>query len=300
VKHPEARLIAFHGIGQSHQYFTSWGEHFEKSHIALHAICLPGRANRMKDPACGVVDAAHAIVRCINFFVEKEIWKNVQLSLFGHCLGGIIAFEVAKILNEAYDPKDHHNLNILCQHLIISSAMAPQTLSDYNKDRYSKKWWVQSDTDLMDRAAGLGGVPVVLRDKHRRDLFRVFIPYIRSDHNAYEKYIYVPMERKNPDDEGSVDCPITCFGTEDDKAVLKDDMKEWGHATDYGSNTGENNDNYFFLMGGHSWMNIASKESIIKDYLQQVCDGFEPSFDMPEEDEEEYEREYNNFYGKFN
>ncbi len=301
VKHPEARLIVFHGIGQSHQYFTKWGEHFEGSHIALHAVCLPGRAHRTKDPTCGVVDAAQSIVRCIETFVEKEIWGNVALYLFGHCLGGIIAFEVAKILNESYDEKDHHNSNILCQHLVISSAKAPQTLTESNKDKYSKKWWMQSDSDLMDRAASLGGVPVVLRDKHRRDLFRMFVPCIRADFNAYEKYIYVPMERKNPDDEGSIDCPITCFGTEDDKALsTKEEMKEWSHATDYGSNAGEKNHSYHFLMGGHTWMNIVSKERVIKIFLEQLCSGFEPHLEMPEEDEEEYEREYNTFYGKFN
>jgi thioesterase component of yersiniabactin synthetase len=298
VKRPSARLLIFHGIGQSHMFYRKWQEFFTLSDISLHCVCLPGRSFRLKETPVGVVDGAKYIVRAIDQLYEDKKWlRDTRLFLFGHCLGAIIAFEVAKHYNEHFDeskPEDHVEI----QHLVVSSCKGPSVLHEHNLDRYSKKWWLQSDSDIMTRAAALGGVPVVLRDKNRRDLLRAFVPCIRQDFQAFEKWLYEPMERRSPDDRGSIDCPVTSFHCQDDKAQLPEEVQAWEEATDYGTSPGQVNQHYSMFMGGHSWLLIPAKEDALKSYLELLCLAPEPpEFDPPAEDEEELTRIVETFYG---
>ena len=276
VRRPAARLLIFHGIGQSHMFYRKWQEYFTLSDISLHCVCLPGRSFRLKETRVGVIDAAKYIVRAIDHLYEEKMWKrDTKLYFFGHCLGAIIAFEVAKHYNEHFNESKPED-SVEIQHLVVSSCKGPTVLDEHNRDRYGKKWWLQSDSDIMTRAAALGGVPIVLRDKNRRDLLRTFVPCIRQDFQALEKWQYEPMERKNPDDRGSIDCPITSFHCQDDKAQLPEEVQAWEEATDYGTNPGQVNQHFSMLMGGHSWILIPAKEDALKLYLELLCLAPEP------------------------
>jgi surfactin synthase thioesterase subunit len=255
------------------------------------------------------VEAARYVARTIDEFFEQKTWsKSPPISFFGHCLGAIVAFEVAKHYTELFDEAKPLE-NVVIHHLVVSSCKGPTALDEYNKDRYSKKWWMQSDADLMDRAAMLGGVPVILRDKNRRDLLRSFVPCIRADYKALEKYAYEPMERKSVEDRGSVDCPVTSICCKDDKAQQFEDVGRWEEVTDWGSNPGQVNEHYTMVMGGHSWPLLKAKEDALKEFLERLCvlythEGHmeaatmeEMGFEEPQEDEEELERTVETFYG---
>jgi len=103
--YPTARLIAFHGIGQSHMFFRSWAAEFKAANISLHAVCLPGRCHRVNEECCGVLDAAKCITRVIELYhanghEEEHVgvaWKQVPTFFYGHCVGALVAFEVAKV-----------------------------------------------------------------------------------------------------------------------------------------------------------------------------------------------------------
>lgn len=309
VRRPIARILVFPGIGQSHMFYRKWGEFFTLSDIALHAICLPGRSFRVKERNAGAVEAARYIVQAIDAYFENKSWrKDPPLLLFGHCLGAIVAFEVAKHYNELFDDAKPTE-NVLICHLVASSCKGPTALDEYNQDRYSKKWWVQSDSDIMDRAATLGGVPTILRDKNRRDLLRSFVPCIREDFKALEKYIYVPMERKSVEDRGSIDCPVTTICCKDDKAQQFEEVSAWEQCTDYGTNPGQVNSHHAMILGGHSWPLLSGKEDALKEFLERLCAHYvqereagkalalDFSFEEPVEDEEELERVVETFYG---
>ena len=220
---------------------------------------------------------------------------------FGHCSGALIAFEVVKMFtqqveDEVVDEETATNV----EHLIVTSCKPPHLITNENKDRYGKKWFVQSDSDLMDRAANLGGVPTILRDKYRRDLLRTFIPNIRQDYMALEKYIYEPMKRVDPNMQGSINIPITSIGTEDDKSVRKDELIVWKETTDYGTNPGDRCKKYLFLTGGHSWMEIPKKEEVFQEFLVKICSGANhllEELEVPEENDSDNEREVETYYG---
>lgn len=309
VRRPIARLVVFPGVGQSHMFYRKWGEFFTLSDISLHAICLPGRSFRVKERNAGAKEAAGYVVRSVDHFFEQKVWgKGPPLVFFGHCLGAIVAFEVIKHYTELFDEAQPLE-NVIVRHLVVSACKAPTALDEYNRDRYSKKWWVQSDADLMDRAAMLGGVPVILRDKNRRDLLRQFVPCIREDFKAMEKYLYDPSERKSVEDRGSVDCPVTSLCCKDDKAQQFEDVARWEEVTDWGTNPGQSNTHYAMLLGGHSWLLLGRKEAALREFLERVCvlytqqeqldkDSLEEmGFEEPQEDEEELERVVETFYG---
>ncbi len=310
--YPSARLIVFHGIGQNHTFYRSWGDKFRQINVALHAVCMPGRCHRLNEPPCGLLDAANFVVKVIETYHangleddrSKVQWTQLPTFVYGHCMGAEIAFEVAKAFNIQYHDKTHPNKSFLIDHLVISSALPPHLLSVRNKDRYEKRWSVQSDSDLMDRAAALGGIPQILRNKHRRDFLRLFIPTIRQDYYAYEKYDYIPMVRKAVDDRGSVDCPVTVFGTKDDKFEDSELVAQWDQITNYGVKGDGLNHTYFFAVGGHSWLNIPYKEDILLHFLLQICSGVSENgiqVRMPtwedEDGDDEYVREVETFYG---
>jgi surfactin synthase thioesterase subunit len=326
VLYPISRLIIFPGIGQNHLFFRKWGEILQENNIALHSLCLPGRCHRINEKYCLVSDAAEYIVKIIEIYHENYInsetdgngnsngngnendikWKKVPTYFYGHCLGALIAFEVAKIFTQQIYTKEHSNNDYTISHLIVSSCKAPDIITKINKDKYGKKWNIQSDSDLMNRCGELGGIPLLLRNKDRRDLLRLMMTTVRKDYYSLEKYIYIPLERKNPHDRGSLDCPITTFGARDDKEAREEEQSPWEEATEYGANPGQYNHNYFFLVGGHTWLNIPTKEKIIQNYILYVCLGVEPSelpnyCQMPswedEEGDEEYVREVQIFYG---
>ena len=244
-----------------------------------------------------------------NYLLEdssKKSWAKVPTYCYGHCLGAILAFEVAKALTMQVIDRDHPNEDFLIKHLVVSSSRAPHVQSVGNKDRYAKKWAMQTDTDLMNRTAQLGGVPAILRNKHRRDMLRMFIPSFRNDYAMYEKYDYIPLERKSVDDRGSIDCPLTVFGCRDDKHCPDlEEVAAWELVTDYGNKAEQNSHAYFFLVGGHSWMNIAYKEKVLVDYLLSMCVGTETEYLEPhmpswedEDGDEDYVREVESFYGE--
>lgn len=145
--YPAARLICFHGIGQSHMFFRSWAAEFKAANVALHAVCLPGRCHRVCEDFCGVLDAAKYIAQVIELYHENgkeegELvgggakWAQVPTFFYGHCMGALVAFEVAKTFNMQFLDKGHSNYQTFrLEHLIVSSARPPQLLSDGNKDR---------------------------------------------------------------------------------------------------------------------------------------------------------------------
>ena len=115
-------------------------------------------------------------------------------------LGAIVAFEVIKHYTELFDEAQPLE-NVIVQRGV--SACKATALDEYNRDRYSK-WWVQSDADLMDRAAA-GGVQVICRTRTEGppSAVRAVHPRRLQGHEVPVR----PSERKSVEDRGSVDCP---------------------------------------------------------------------------------------------
>ncbi|HEY4785473.1 MAG TPA: alpha/beta fold hydrolase [Bacteroidales bacterium] len=91
------RLVCFHDAGGSSSLFDDWdkllGPEFE-----VLCVQLPGRGDRQDEPPYRSFDAF------INDYLPnlKEQLGNKPFALFGHSMGGLLAFEVARRLQSQY------------------------------------------------------------------------------------------------------------------------------------------------------------------------------------------------------
>ena len=179
----EATLICFPGIGQSSAYFQKWEKTFTNQNILFCAVCLPGRLNRASEEcATSIKDISIAVFLALKSMnmVEKVPHKddnesvNRPLVFFGHDLGCLIAYEVAKLLQD---------YKYALKAMVVSAAPSPY---QQGQNKYGKKICFLSDKELMQRMEELGGIPRILHG--RKDFLPYFLPMFRSDYYLYDKY----------------------------------------------------------------------------------------------------------------
>jgi surfactin synthase thioesterase subunit len=125
-------------------------------------------------------------------------------ALFGHSLGAILAFEVARRIR-------HPGL----AHLFVSGRRAPHVPLDRPPIHDLP------DSDLADELRRLAGTPEeVLREP---EFASVFMPLIRADFRLSETYLYRPSP--------PLRIPITAYGGIDDAEVASAAVEAWSTHT---------------------------------------------------------------------
>lgn len=188
-----ATVLCFPGFGQSHGFYKRWQKTLDDSGVQLCGVCLPGRANRAHESSfTSIRDASIAIFLAMKAmgmltrnnpddFDDPSLSTKIPLRplvLFGHAVGALIAYEVAKLL------QDYHYQHTA---LIVLSAPSPY---QQGQNRFGKKMCFLSDGELLKHMIELGGVPEALLK--RTDVLKYFIPLFRSDYYLYDKYVITP------------------------------------------------------------------------------------------------------------
>jgi medium-chain acyl-[acyl-carrier-protein] hydrolase len=176
----ELRLFCFAYAGGAASLFRTW--HRISEAVEICAIQLPGRANRYSEPpfrrASALVEKlAPVIAGCL----------DRPFAFFGHSMGAILSFEVARWLRRHGKP--------LPRRLFVSARRAPQ-IPDTEPPRY-----LLNDADLLASLSELNGMPAELMDQ--KELLRFALPAIRADIELVETYEYT--------DEAPLACPIIAF-----------------------------------------------------------------------------------------
>lgn len=127
--------------------------------------------------------------------------------LFGHSLGGLVAFEVARHLRLADAPPPSA--------LVIAATPPPHL------NRPVRRLHDGSDEDLIAELRKLDGTPSeVLAD---RELLGLLLPILRADLAVMETYEY-RLDRP-------LACAIVAVGAEDDWLVSPSCLPDWGRHT---------------------------------------------------------------------
>lgn len=127
--------------------------------------------------------------------------------LFGHSMGAVVAFELARAL------QGEHGRVPRC--LVVSGAPAPDVFGARSK--YSD---LTAD-QLREAVAAMGGSrPGTLDDP---ELWALFAPIIRADLLACENYRYVPGE--------PLSCPLVACGARDDPDLDEQRLADWAAFT---------------------------------------------------------------------
>jgi surfactin synthase thioesterase subunit len=191
-----------HGGGAAAEY-VRWGR--DLPGLEVHAVQLPGRGTRLREPA--VTDMADLVAQLVAAIQFGGPGGRRPYTFFGHSLGALIAYEVARALHAAGAA--------LPQRLILSGFRAPSQPREVVPVHHL------ADDDLIaevDRRHG-GFPPEVLADA---DLRALLAGYLRADYQVLETYTYRDSE--------PLPVPIYAFGGHDD-AVSVQDLEAWGRHT---------------------------------------------------------------------
>ncbi len=111
---PPARVYCFAHAGGSPRLFLDWQAHLAGD-AEIVAVCPPGRGHRAAEPQPSLDELIDGAAAAIATAAERD---PRPVYLFGHSLGGLVAFEVARRLRGV--PALHH--------LVASGISAPALL----------------------------------------------------------------------------------------------------------------------------------------------------------------------------
>src|SRR5689334_9327956 len=107
----QLRLFCLPYAGGGISIFRTWSQYLPPT-IEVCAIQLPGRENRLREPAfTQITPLIQALDAALPSLLDKPY------ALFGHSMGAIIAFELARLLLPRNTP---------LRHLFVSGRIAPQ------------------------------------------------------------------------------------------------------------------------------------------------------------------------------
>ena len=195
--HAKMRLFCFPYAGGGASVFHGWAEHLPAG-VAVCPVRLPGRETRLSEPPFDRMDRLiEALSEAISPYLDKP------LALFGHSLGAVIAFELARLLPAPLAG------------LFVSGARAPQLRRDYVPPP------PPSDDEIVEELRRLDGIPQELLE--HRELMQLALPALRADTALYRNYVY----REAP----PLHCPIRAYGGEDDERIARRDLEPWAAET---------------------------------------------------------------------
>ncbi|GAA4241863.1 alpha/beta fold hydrolase [Actinomadura meridiana] len=194
------RLVCLPHAGGSAVFYRTWAKEISPA-VEVHAVQYPGRADRMGDAL--VTDAgslAHQIVDAMAPLVDRPV------ALFGHSMGAVLAYEVARLLQARGDAPVH---------LFASGARPPHDRGD---DRVHER----DDDGVVAELTKLGGTDAdALRDPELRELV---LPYVRNDFALIETYAHRDGTR--------LDVPVTTIIGDADPHVNEAQAARWAEVTD--------------------------------------------------------------------
>ncbi|GAA2949292.1 MULTISPECIES: alpha/beta fold hydrolase [Streptomycetaceae] len=195
------RLVCFPHAGGSPYFFRGWGKALEE--FEPHAVCYPGRAERMAEsPATDLKAMARQIATALRPLVESR-----PTAFFGHSMGAIVAYETACALEaDGVGPT----------HLFASGARAPQLILG---DAAAAARW--DDESVTRRLVELGGTDAELL---RNPAFlELVLPYVGADFRMLSSY--------TAGERAPLGCSVTALVGASDPRVTAEQADAWREST---------------------------------------------------------------------
>lgn len=237
VPNPAARLRLFclPYAGGASVLFRSWADYLPPS-IELYPVELPGHGTRGYEP---VLSRMRRLTQAIAEGLYPALDK--PFALFGHSMGALVCFELARLLRRAY------HVSPVC--LFVSAHRAPH-LPDPDPSTY-----MLSEEDLIQKLQTLEGTPREILEQP--DLMQLVLPNLRADFAVCDTYTYR--------DEAPLDCPIAALGGNDDAEIRREQLEGWREQTSSAFGV-------YMFPGGHFFIN-ASRSAVLRlltEHLEQA------------------------------
>ncbi len=220
------RLVCFPHAGGSASFYSPMSASLSPG-VEVLAVQYPGRQDRRADKPIGnIPELADRIFEVLQLHVDRP------LAFFGHSMGAVVAFEVARRLEQ--------KANTAPVVLFASSWRAP------SKHRHEAVH-LRDDEGLVVELKSLNGTDVKLLDDE--ELLRMILPAVRSDFKALETYTFSPGPM--------LSCPISVFIGEADPKTTVDEARAWRQH-------GKGGFHIRIFPGGHFYL-IAHQAAVIKE-----------------------------------
>jgi surfactin synthase thioesterase subunit len=214
-------LLCLPHAGGGAATFRDWNQDLPSS-IECLAVEYPGRGARMHDePFRRVRDLAESAAQAL------ARWCEGRYFMFGHSVGALVAFEMARLLSRRGHPPAH---------LFVSGCRAPHIAPTTGAAH------TLEPAALRARLASWGGAPGAIVDDP--ELFALFERGIRADLEAAETYLHA-----GPEDLG---VPISAFTALEDPLAPEPAVAAWSGYTSTYFALRRMPGNHFFLKDARS------------------------------------------------
>lgn len=193
----DPRLYIFPHAGGSPTFYVPFSKAFSPG-VKRIAVQYPGMQNG-KTTIPGIQSLADTLYRVLTKAPGGPV------AFFGHSMGALVAFEVARRFESAGNP---------IEALFVSACAAPGRM----KSEYFREL---SDDDLLKFLVAISGTDPKVLDN--TELVDIILPALRGYYNAIAGYTC-------PDD-ATVSCPISAFVATDDGLATEDSMAGWASHT---------------------------------------------------------------------
>lgn len=224
---PTAQLVCLPYAGGNSAVYRPWAQGLAPG-VELLCADYPGHGRRFSEPLPrSMADLLPGLAD------EVAGARNAPLYLFGHSMGGLVAFELAKELTRRGTPPAA---------LFVSAVHPPQWNPRGNIHELD-------DEALLERLVLLGGIPAeVLADQQ---LIEVVLPVLRADVRVRETYTPLPGP--------ALPCPVTALAGTGDRAVGAAEMAGWAQCTDGGFDQAEFPGGHFFLTDSAALLGLLNR-----------------------------------------
>jgi medium-chain acyl-[acyl-carrier-protein] hydrolase len=200
---PQAKLhlFCFPYAGGAANIYRNWAANLPSS-IEVCPVLLPGRGRRLREPAFTQVQSLVS-----ELAPALRPYADSPFAFFGHSMGGLISFELARELRRRDMPGPVH--------LFVSGRRAPQ-IPNLDAPTFDLP-----DEGFCAALRDLKGTPPEAFE--HPELMQLMLPLLRADFELCETYNYMP--------EPPLSCPITAYGGLQDEGVTRNYLEAWCRQT---------------------------------------------------------------------
>ncbi len=195
------RLFCFPHSGAGASTFYPWRDRLPGG-VDLCPVQLPGRETRLTEPPfTRLTPLVRAAAEALRPYMDRPF------AFFGHSLGALVSFELARYLRRQGGP--------FPLHLFVSGHQAPQL------PRRDPPIYNLPEPAFVEKLRQMNGMPEeVLQHDELRELL---LPILRADFEVYDTYVYEP--------DVPLECPISAYGGLRDRYVSREDLEAWREQT---------------------------------------------------------------------
>lgn len=197
----ELKLFCFPYAGGTALIYRNWAGLLPPT-VQVIPVELPGRGARFKELP---FTSMPALIEVLAEMIMPLL--DTPFAFFGHSMGAVIAFELARCLRSEYDRRP--------QSLFPSGRRAPQ-IPDTDPITYD----LPRD-EFIEELKRIGGTPKEVLE--HAELIEIMIPLLRADFQLIQTYKYVA--------DAPLRCPIIAYGGLEDDEETRDLLSGWKEQT---------------------------------------------------------------------